>query len=165
MTKAIETLTPLLVSKIAKKALAQPKVEFFQGTESVQKLFSKSIIGNHKVVYSILSESGIFDVLGKKFIADYFLRRSTKGITSYSLRPYRERKTTDPSIGTSNEFKREVRFLPKDIVVDTTILLWDEKYVAFITTHEEPFGTLLTSTDIYQTLKSFFDVSWRSGTK
>lgn len=143
----------------------QPKVQFFQGTDGVQKLFNQSIIGNHGAVYSILSESGIFDVLGKNFIKDYFMRRAQKNITSYSLRPYIERKGTDASILSSKEHKRLVKFLPKGVTVATTILLWDESYVSFITTQEEPFGTLLQSHDIYATLKSLFDALWSTSTE
>lgn len=138
----------------------QPKVQFFEGTDGVQKLFDQSIIGTHQEVYSILSESGIFDVLGKNFIKDYFIRRSKKNMTSYSLRPYNERKSDHSSTLSSEEFKRVVKFLPKSVSVSTTILLWGESNVSFITSKEEPFGTLLQSHDIYSTLKSLFEVLW-----
>jgi hypothetical protein len=90
---------------------------------------------------AIRPQEGIFDVLGKDFIVDYYEKRSNKGIESISLRPLKDRGATDPEIVSGAVYKRKIKFLPKDVIVDTTILIW-QNFTAYITVHEDLFGLL-----------------------
>jgi sugar-specific transcriptional regulator TrmB len=149
---------PTLLSKSFSGPFIHPQVQYFNGTESVQQLFEKSLQCNEKQIHTVLSEEGIFDVLGKEFIIDHVKRRVCNQITSVSIRP-NETHDAHPIFSNHSVHLREIRYKPKTLDITATILLWDN-YVGFITIQKQPFGTLIRSKDFATSMKSWFKVLW-----
>lgn len=155
----LEYIMPELEKLPKRKVFIQPKITYFEGIEGVRKLFESSLHTTDKEVLSVLSEQGIFSVLGKEFINDYVKRRIKNSLISRSIRPEHEKETQDPLYRNHDESLRKVRIKPKKLTIQSTILIFDNK-VGFITVEEDPFGTLIESQDFAVSMKSWFEVLW-----
>jgi len=140
-----------------------PRITYFEGVEGVRKLFETSLQSNSKKLGTILSLQSIIDVLGREFILNYTAERVSRGVYARTLRPNRIHDT-HPLMSQHKQALRDVRYLPKSVKTDAGVIIFDNK-VAFITTHEQPFGTLIESVDFAKTMQSYFDTLWAMSLK
>lgn len=164
LSSELSLLMPELKKLPKKKVFIQPKVTYFEGLEGVRKLFESSLQTSDPEILTMLSEEGIFTVLGKEFVNDYVKRRISKGIMSKSIRPKAENDTEDPLYRKHKESLRDIRIKPDNVVIQSTILIFDNR-VGFITVKEEAFGTLIESHDFAVTMKSWFLALWEISKK
>lgn len=135
----------------------QPRVQYFQGTEGVKKLYSDSLTSKEKLIRTAVYQ-GIYERFGHTYVDDYIKQRHARGIKNKilyaeSLEQFNKNYAPDP---TKN---REVRIPPNSISFDSMIMIYDSR-VAIITMEKEIFGTLIESVDFSNTMKSWFDTIW-----
>jgi len=136
-----------------------PKLEFFQGQEGIRKMINRTLTAKNKVVRGALSVKNWVDLLGKEFTIDYVRRRVEKGIKSQTLRC--KKGELDEAIYNQHaDQNRVVRYAPKSINLDATVILFDD-YIGFMTTQKESIGILIQSRDLSSTFSSWFDFIWR----
>ena len=138
--------------------VVHPRVTYFEGVEGLRKLFATSLQTQSKKLSTILSLQNVIDVLGREFVLQYTKDRVSRGVYARTLRPNRIHDS-HPLMTEHKHALREVRYLPKTVKTDAGVLIFDNK-VAFITTYEQPFGTLIESIDFATTMQSYFDTLW-----
>ncbi len=157
MEKEIEDLSEALKEEKYSGPVVQPRVQYFQGTEGVKKLYTDSLTSKDKLVRTAVYE-GIYERFGTEYVSNYIKERYNRGIKNRilyaeSMDAFDKKYESDP---TNN---REVRIPPKSINFDSMIMIYDSR-VAIITMANEIFGTLIESVDFSNTMKSWFDTIW-----
>jgi sugar-specific transcriptional regulator TrmB len=147
----LDTLIKTLNASVFTGPFIEPKVQFAKGVENLRKMFWKSLETKDDTIYSMLFDPDVLLVMG-------YEARVKRNIKSKSLSPAPVHDP-NPLFSQHKEVLREVRYAPKSISINSTILIFDN-HVLFITTHEEPFGTLIESKDFASTLKSMFETVW-----
>jgi len=135
-----------------------PKIEFFEGAEGVRKMINRTLSAKSKLVRGALSVKNWVDLLGKEFTINYVERRVEKGVQSQTLR-LKKGELDEPIYNQHADQNRIVRYAPKNINLNSTIILFDD-YVGFITTKKENVGILIQSVDLSLTFSSWFDYIW-----
>ena len=135
-----------------------PQIFYFEGKEAIKNLFESSLQAEEKVIYIALSEINLINLLGEEFTKYYIKKRATRNIVSKTLR-LASGDSNDPFFHEDKEYKREVRYLPKNIGMQATIFLYDNK-VCLITSDRENIGLLLESKDYSATFKTWFQFMW-----
>jgi hypothetical protein len=135
----------------------QPRVQYFQGTEGVKKLYTDSLTSKDKLIRTAVYE-GIYERFGTEYVTNYIKERYKQNIQNKilyaeSLGVFNQKYESDP---TNN---RQVRIPPTSINFDSMIMIYDSR-VAIITMANEIFGTLIESVDFSNTMKSWFDTIW-----
>jgi sugar-specific transcriptional regulator TrmB len=153
----ISSLSKSLLKKKYSGPIAQPRVQYFEGTEGVKKLYSDSLNSPDKLIRTAVYQ-GIFERFGKEYVANYIEQRHKKGMKNRILYPY-PLKQFESKYGADPTGRREVRIPPKSINFDSMILVYGSR-VAIITMTNEIFGTLVESVDYSNTMKSWFDTIW-----
>ncbi len=153
----IDQFTETLKKSKYSGPIAQPRVQYFEGKEGVKRLYTDSLNTKEKRIRTALYQ-GIFERMGKEFVAQYIQERYSRGISNKILYA-QSRKAFDTIYGDDPTNNREVRMPPKTITFDSMILIYDSK-VAIITMKNEVFGTLIESVDYSSTMKSWFDTIW-----
>lgn len=153
----IKNLSKNLLKDKYSGPFTQPRVQYFEGTEGVKKLYSDSLNSPDKLIRTAVYQ-GIFERFGKEYVSEYISERYRRGMKNRilyakSLKQFNAKYPIDP---TNN---REVRVPPKSINFDSMILIYGSK-VAIITMRNEIFGTLIESVDYSNTMKSWFDTIW-----
>ena len=159
LKKELIDLLPLLNSFDSYKPSSQSQVSYFSGKESVKKLIRTSLQSSESELRFAGSELDIIDKLGKEFLIDYHLRRSSKKIFIKSLRPGIKRPAEEIFID-DKKYLREVRLRPEGLVkLKSIIMIWDN-YVAFCSLDNDVFGSLIENNNLATMLKSWFDFIW-----
>ncbi len=158
----IKYLSKLLESKKYKGPLTQPRVQYFEGTEGVKKLYSDSLTTKDGLIRTAVYE-GIYERFGKEYVTNYIQERykrkiKNKILYAESLTQFNKNYEDDPT------HNREVRIPPKTINFDSMIMIYDSR-VAIITMSHEIFGTLIDSVDFSNTMKGWFDTVWNISKK
>lgn len=153
----IQTLSKDLKKKKYSGPITQPRVQYFEGTEGVKKLYSDSLTATDGLIRTAVYE-GIYERFGEEYTTQYIKERYRKNMTNkilYAkpLKDFEKMYEFDPTK------RREVRVPPKSINFDSMIIIYDSK-VAIITMTHEIFGTLIDSLDYSNTMKSWFDTIW-----
>ncbi len=157
LEKDVENLSNILKENKYSGPVVQPRVQYFQGTEGVKKLYTDSLTSKDKLVRTAVYE-GIYERFGTEYVANYIKERYKRGIQNKilyaeSLGAFNQKYESDP---TNN---RQVRIPPQSINFDSMIMIYDSR-VAIITMANEIFGTLIESVDFSNTMKSWFDTIW-----
>jgi sugar-specific transcriptional regulator TrmB len=157
LEKDVEKLSILLKDSKYTGPITQPRVQYFQGTEGVKKLYTDSLTSKDKLVRTAVYE-GIYDRFGKEYVSNYIKERYKRGIKNKilyaeSLSAFDKIYEYDPT------HNREVRVPPKSVNFDSMIMIYDSR-VSIITMSNEIFGTLIDSVDFSNTMKGWFDTIW-----
>jgi sugar-specific transcriptional regulator TrmB len=156
--KPLEAIVSKLASTSYAGPMVEPKVQFARGIENLRKMFWRSLDTSDSVIYSMLFDPDVLLVMGYEFMQEYVSARLRRKISSKSLSPAPVHDP-NPLFFAHEKMKRKVRYVPASIKISSTILMFDN-HVLFITTHEEPFGTLIESADFASTQKSMFETLW-----
>jgi sugar-specific transcriptional regulator TrmB len=157
MEKDISQLSKSLSHSKYSGPIAQPRVQYFEGTEGVKKLYSDSLSSPDGLIRTAVYQ-GIFERFGKEYVENYIQERHRRGMRNKILYPY-SLKTFNSKYPIDPTNRREVRIPPKSINFDSMIIVYGSK-VAIITMTHEIFGTLIESVDYSNTMKSWFDTIW-----
>ncbi len=159
MEEEVREMSVSLEDKKFSGTIVQPRVQYFQGTEGVKKLYFDSLTTKEKKIRTAVYK-GTNERLGRKFMDDYIKHRYEAGIKNVLLYPksmvkFNEDYRHDPT------FNRDVRIPPKTVNFDSTIMIYDSR-VAIITMSDDMFGTLIESVDFSNTMKGWFDTIWNN---
>lgn len=135
-----------------------PNITFSDNIEGIKNIWEKSLDCIDKEILSIAPIEDIIELLGKDFIEYYLESRLKKEKVSKSLR-VRPREIPDEWFKLHKEQKRVVRFLPDDINISSTFLIYDDT-VSIISSKKENFGFTLKSEELAQSIKGIFEALW-----
>ncbi len=139
--RTFEAILPLL-SSLHGTAHEKTGVTMYEGTDGFKQFWRR------------LYESGVKErYLMQRIIAE----RIKRGIRSRQLIP--ENRETHKFVARDKNELRESRFLPSDVVLPASILLFENE-AAFITTRKENSVILVTSGDTSVTLRTMFELLW-----
>jgi len=135
-----------------------PGVTFYEGTDGFKRLWKQLLDSGVKDYRLITSGTGLLDYVKIPYLVERVIaERLKRGIRSRQLIPLnRESKRIvehDP------EELRESRFLPSDVTLPATVIIFADQ-VAFITTRRENTMILLASGDVAKTYETLFDLVW-----
>lgn len=153
-----EKVLPLINNLQGKFYEPYPRIEFFEGKEGIKQILEKTLQNEEKIIYGAISVKNWIELLGKEFTKYYVDKRVKHGIVARTLR-IRKGELKDLFYHQHEKQKRHMRYVPKDIKLDSSIILWDNK-VALITTKKENIGILMHSKDYFNTLKTWFEFIW-----
>ncbi|MEK7452415.1 MAG: helix-turn-helix domain-containing protein [Patescibacteria group bacterium] len=140
-----------------------PGVTFYEGSDGFKRVW-KAIIGSGVKEYRLItSGTGLLDYVKEPYIVKRVIaERMQKKILSKQLIP--NNRNTRKIVEKDHEELRESRFLPANISLPSTVIIFAD-HVAFITTRKENTMILLASGDVALTYKTLFDLIWDKADK
>ncbi len=137
----------------------KPKVEIFQSKDGYEALSNQSLECSEKVIYYLGNIENILKVLGEEYDRGYYIPTRLKRGVAYRLltldtplmREYRKRDAIQ---------NRETKLLPKKMLMDSTIMMFDDT-VAFFSEAKEMLALAITSPSIANTMKVVFEDLWK----
>ena len=144
----------------------KPNIRYYEGLNGLKNIWEETLEIKSKEMFWISPVKDIFETVGKEYLEKYIERRTEKGIRIKSLRvsfreeedyKYKEKKTFAKTL-------RDIRFVPKEFNIKTTIIIYDDK-VAVISSAGEGFGVVIESKEFSNTMKILYDLLWKSSKK
>lgn len=137
-------------------APGRPKIRFFEGEESYQKITGDILESGAKEILEIYNADSIRNVMSKKESEDMFTKRMEKGIRSKAIYtrsegPYKNHlELTEEKFLNKNEFP-----------VNGDIFIYGNR-VGMVSPGEKSIGVIIESEEISQTMKIMFDLAWKA---
>jgi len=157
----VEKLIPELELK-QKSSKQKTEATLYEGFGSIKNFF-KSILDD-------LSAGESYHVLGaaygekkggvKAFFQNFHTERAKKKIKVKMLANYDVKNALVKATGLVSE----IRFLPKYLVTDMSVVFYKNKTFIFFLT-EEPKGFLMEDENAVKSFKTYFDVMWKLASK
>lgn len=161
-TLVLEQALPSL-ELLADSAQGGPGVTFYEGTDGFKRLWRQIYESDIDHYRLITSGVGLLDYVKEPYLVERVIaQRIEKGIHSRQLIP--KSRVTQRIVQHDAAELRESRFLPPDVTLPSTVIIFAEQ-VAFITTRRENTMVLLASGDIARTYKTLFDLVWEGAEK
>lgn len=135
----------------------RPRMRLYEGAQGVKTVLEDTLAAPDKLLYGILSMEDLYEIPGRKYMDEYVARRVAAEVRLKVIRS--PEKDVADIWKTSKDELRELRYAPSYLVFPVTIYLYDSK-VSVISTKRENFGMIIESVDLFQTIKSLFDVVW-----
>ena len=141
-----------------------PKIRFFQGTESLEKLADTILTSESKVIRTLADyEQNIQKPFSEKYLRTLWEARTRKHILGKILYthksiPLLEKNKDYYEIG-NIRYNREIRILPQEIDLTVLYTLVDNN-VLFWSSQEERYSFHIKSPSYAQSLTSLFDFLW-----
>jgi sugar-specific transcriptional regulator TrmB len=133
-------------------------VTFYEGSDGFKRVWKAIINSGVKEYRMITSGTGLLDYAKEPYIVKRVIaERMEKKIFSKQL--IRDSKDARTIVKKDKKELRESRFLPSDIHLPSTVIVFADQ-VAFITTRKENTMILLASGDVALTYKTLFDLIW-----
>jgi len=153
-------LLPALQTKQAHD-LIRPRFHYYEGAEGVKHVLKDMLLYRDLDTEAFWPIERMIDILGEDFFVYLNVRRIKQNLYTRAIWPKGKTVETKkyPFLGVGKEFKREIRIAPSSI--DCTMGYWayGDK-VAFISSRQESFGSIVESRELRQMLKSQFEVIW-----
>ena len=136
-----------------------PTMTFYEGTEGFKRMWKRLYRSGVKEYRMITTGVGMLDYVKEPYLLKSVIaERLEKKIKSYQLIP--ETSETRKIVKRDPKELRESRFLPENISLPATIIVFGEE-VAFITTRKENAMILVASGDVAVTCRTMFDLLWQ----
>lgn len=133
-------------------------VTMYEGSEGFRQFWQKLFRSGVKEYRLLTSVTGLREYAHEEYLVKHVItERMRLGIKSLQLIP--ENALTKKVVATDARQLRESRYLPPDVTLPATTLIFGNE-VAFITTRKENSVILVASGDIAVTLKTAFDLMW-----
>lgn len=162
LVKAKELLPELL--SISKTASFKPKIRFFEGVSGIKQIYEETLKCQEKVILQAVSIRDFIASVGEEYSKNYIERRARRKILARALHATSGDLIENPYGIESKKYLRETRYLPPEMFATAMMMIYDHK-VALMSTKKECFGFIIESAEFSQTMKNWFEVLWRSGTK
>lgn len=158
--KELDELLPIFKTESAHLLSPITRVSYFEGVDSVRKMLWQSLQAKSKIIKIAGSELDMVESLGKEYVSDYHIRRSTKGIHLQALRPDSKRIPGDVFTN-DTKYLRELRIRPKgEIRLKSNLIIWDHYVALYSLKNNVVFGTLIESEEMAVMLGTWFDFIW-----
>ena len=162
-TAQLKDLLPDFLSLYAQDSTA-PFIQQFEGAHPGRYIYEDILTSGAKEYRYISSPETTYAAADKTFIKEWVDRRVKKGIQSRALRVPSKRMPDDKKFSDSEEFLRQVRYLPSYMDLKATIYVYGSN-VGIISAREEERAYLIYSPDFAATMTSIFDLLWNIGTR
>lgn len=136
-----------------------PQINFYDDLEGIKNIWGKSANCRDKEILTIAPIRDILELLGKDFVEYYLEKRLKNNKISKTLR-VRPKEVSDDWFKLHSEQKRIVKFLPSDIDISSTFIIYDD-VVSIISSKKENFGFIIKSEELAQSMKGIFEILWR----
>ncbi len=161
LKKELEKILPMI--KFTRPPFeTAPKVRVFEGKEGMNNIVRETTKEPVREIISLLGGKEFEKVLDLTVLKHHIKTRQKMKIKNRTL----VKKNTLQNFPRSKDREelRETRFIPADLDVGVTIMIWNNN-VAVISSQEEDFGFIIESPVFSQLFKNFFDIFWKMGEK
>lgn len=136
----------------------RPKVMYFEGEESVKKIFDDTIKEN-KEILAFFGVKEIFSAVGDKFTKEYVSSRIKNEIKAKVIVPDGEEALEYKKKDKSE--LRETRFIDsKKFPFKTEVMIYGNKTAIISLNGPDSFGLIIQNDQFSQTMKSVFSFMW-----
>lgn len=133
-------------------------VTMYEGSDGFRQFWQKLFRSGVKDYCLLTSASGLRDYAHEDYLVKHVIATRMKlGIKSRQLLP--ENAMTRKVVATDKQQLRESRYLPENVTLPATLLIFGDE-VAFVTTRKENSVILVASGDIAVTLRTTFELLW-----
>ncbi len=133
-------------------------VTMYEGSDGFRQFWQKLFQSGVKDYCLLTSAVGMREYVHEEYLVKHVIATRMKlGIKSRQLLP--ENATTRKVVATDAQQLRESRYLPADVTLPATLLIFGNE-VAFVTTRKENSVILVASGDIAVTLRTVFELLW-----
>ncbi|MBI5733712.1 MAG: TrmB family transcriptional regulator [Candidatus Kerfeldbacteria bacterium] len=147
-------LLPQLLSVYNTKE--KPKVKFYQGVDQVKEAFEDTLTAEGELLAYAVGES-MYQALPPRYFADYFKRRTLKGITVRVIAPDDEGSRAVVKNDTS-ELRTSI-LVPKDqFYFSVEMNIYSNK--ALFVSWQEKFAVIVESEEIANMQRKVFELAW-----
>lgn len=139
----------------------KPRIMFFEGRDGLREIWRDTLKIKSKMTFWISPVQDLIETVGEEFVYNYIEERAKKGIWIKSIHVTQKQVPTYKYLNpiTYERTLRQVRFTPKEINIQNTIIIYDNK-VAIISTRKEGFGFVVESADYAISMMAFYDLLW-----
>lgn len=149
--KEIQSILPELKT-IYKSPLVIEEVSVFKGKEGLKTIFEDIL--KAKLNYDKFGSGDKFKEFLPYYHPQYQKRKTENGIKCRAI--YSENERNEDSV---KEFIGEVRFLPKEFIHPSTTIVYGNK-VAILIWKENPLGILISSKEVSESYRYYFELLW-----
>jgi hypothetical protein len=136
-----------------------PKIETYETNEEFKKLATQSLESKEKSIYYMGSVKNLAAVFDEDYDRGYYIpTRMERNVFLKMLIP--ETPAMMDYKGRDSEEHRETRFLKEELLMDNSIMLYDDK-VIFFSDSEEKYALAMTSNSIAESMKKIFNKMWQ----
>ncbi|OGL93851.1 hypothetical protein A2239_00255 [Candidatus Uhrbacteria bacterium RIFOXYA2_FULL_40_9] len=136
-----------------------PTMTFYEGTEGFKRMWKRLYRSGVTDYKMITTGIGMLEYVKEPYLLKGVIaERLEKGIRSFQLIP--ETSETRKIVKNDHKELRESRFLPKDVSLPATIIIFGDE-VAFMTTRKENAMILVASGDVAVSCRTLFDLLWQ----
>jgi hypothetical protein len=137
-----------------------PKIEIYETNEEFKTLATQSLKSEEKAIYYMGSVKNLSAVFDEDYDREYYIpTRIERNVFLRMLIP--ETPAMIEYKGRDSEEQRETRFLKEELLLDNSIMLYDDK-VIFFSDSEEKYALSMTSNSIAESMKKIFNKIWKT---
>jgi len=137
-----------------------PEIETYQTHEEFRDLATQSLESKEKAIYCMGSVENLGAVFDEEYDRGYYIpTRMERGVFLKMLIP--ETEAMREYQGRDSKEHRETRFLKKELLMDNSIMLYDDKII-FFSDSEEKYALSMTSESISKSMKQIFNNIWQN---
>jgi hypothetical protein len=137
-----------------------PKIETYETNEEFKRLATQSLGSKEKAIYYIGSVENLTAVFDEDYDRGYYIpTRMERNVFLKMLIP--ETLAMIEYKGRDSEEHRETRFLKEELLMDNSIMLYDDK-VIFFSASEDKYALSMTSNSIAESMKKIFNKMWQT---
>ena len=153
--KEIEEILPQIKMMRSKKN-ALPKVQFFQGKESVLQAYEDTLENNEeKLLRDITGVDAVYSNIDKVFLDYYLKKRAKLGVKCIDIVP--ETEGGRKSKADDHKYLRTTKFIPGKFNFDGEVSIYGNKVGLFSYANENPIALIIEDETIAKMMKQIFD--------
>ncbi|MFA5022073.1 MAG: helix-turn-helix domain-containing protein [Patescibacteria group bacterium] len=158
--KNYQAMIPMLEKNIISKFIS-PKFQMYEGKDALKNIMRDVIVYSAGEFVTFWPPKPMIEILTSEFFEYTQKKRVEKNVSVRALWPIKQKIDLRdfPYMESSPQFKREVRFLPKEINFSMGFMIYGNK-VAFISSRKENVGFIIESQEFAEMLKSLFEFFW-----
>ncbi|MGB0757207.1 MAG: TrmB family transcriptional regulator [Patescibacteria group bacterium] len=139
----------------------ESKIQFGYGEEGFRKFAYDMLESGEKDVRQIINSKSLFTYSNNKFLQKHWDERKKRGIAVKILMKSSDKKfiSADTNTIKNIEYLRQIKFLPTQITIDTSFIIYGD-YITFFAPPEEGYVFRFQSNSFVSTIKSIFDYLW-----
>lgn len=137
----------------------KPSIQYFEGDEGIKRVYEDTLsYPNQEILVWISSEA--VDCFNEDYLWKYAEKRKRNKIWQRSIGP--DNKITRHLKITDEKYLRQSRLVSKDeMPFEVEINIYGGRFIGIMSFKEE-IGLIIESKKIYNTLKSIFEMNWRT---
>jgi len=155
----VNSITPEL-KNIYGKGIDHPEIKMYHTIAGLREITNDIFNSKEKVIRYYISGFDIDELLGVDFVDALIKKRIQKGIKSLALRSFEYKPERERGVTHAKQL-REVKFIPKEIIIKPYMCIYDNKVVV-VSSNEEKFGFIVESQEFAEAQKAIFDAIWNN---